>query len=268
MKAPLVPHTEGNITNIALEARAHFQTGRRGFALEVAQCTHFSFSGGLGGGKMNRPVTLEVVDIRVCPQKWMRWLPLLLTETDEWTAWKHRENPNQNFEINFDFWFCKLRLQLVRKIWSYTRPLAVIWTGMDLIRASNAHIRPNNRLKTWYRVKSFGTWLPFAILFTKLIKFLITKYCLYDKTRSMLFRPFIHLRWYLPHALQKYEVVFHGNVLRCQGIQWWFGTDWKKNITGPHNNYRVWVFTLKGAIWLDVTGSWPLKTRCLHMTIV
>ena len=31
------------------------------------------------------------------------------------------------------------------------------------------------------------------------------------------------------------------------------------------NNYRVWVFTLKEAIWLDVTGSWPLKTRRLHM---
>ena len=30
-------------------------------------------------------------------------------------------------------------------------------------------------------------------------------------------------------------------------------------------NYRVWVFTLKGAIWLDITVSWPLKTRRLHM---
>ena len=32
-----------------------------------------------------------------------------------------------------------------------------------------------------------------------------------------------------------------------------------------YNNYRVWVFTLKGAIWLDVAESWPLKTRRLHM---
>ena len=30
------------------------------------------------------------------------------------------------------------------------------------------------------------------------------------------------------------------------------------------NNYRAWEFTSKEAIWLDVTGSWPLKTRRLH----
>ena len=31
-----------------------------------------------------------------------------------------------------------------------------------------------------------------------------------------------------------------------------------------NNNYRAEEFTLKGAIWLDVTGSWPLKTQRLH----
>ena len=30
------------------------------------------------------------------------------------------------------------------------------------------------------------------------------------------------------------------------------------------NNYRAWEFTSKETIWLDVTGSWPLKTRRLH----
>ena len=29
-------------------------------------------------------------------------------------------------------------------------------------------------------------------------------------------------------------------------------------------NYRAWEFTSKEAIWLDVTGSWPLQTRRLH----
>ena len=30
-------------------------------------------------------------------------------------------------------------------------------------------------------------------------------------------------------------------------------------------NYRVWVFILEGAIWLEVTVSWSLKTRHLHV---
>ena len=39
---------------------------------------------------------------------------------------------------------------------------------------------------------------------------------------------------------------------------------WTKNSKLYYNNYRAWEFTSKEAIWLDVTGSWPLKTRRLH----
>ena len=31
------------------------------------------------------------------------------------------------------------------------------------------------------------------------------------------------------------------------------------------NNHRVWVFTLKEVIWLDVTGHMTPKTRRLHI---
>ena len=38
---------------------------------------------------------------------------------------------------------------------------------------------------------------------------------------------------------------------------------WKRSCFRS-NNYRAWEFTSNKAIWLDVTGSWPLKTRRLH----
>ena len=79
-------------------------------------------------------------------------------------------------------------------------------------------------------------------------------------------RRFTHLECHVCWNVQRRVLRFRRltNVLHVQNVivQKTHNVGFKQPIL--ENNYRAWEFTSKEAIWLVVTGSWPLKTRRLH----